>query len=164
MGNAPRVAVLVLSAFLSACMTRQARVEAPATQVLFVCEHGNVKSLMAASYFNELAQARGLPFQALSRGSAPDSNTVPDFVKASLAAEGFDVSTFRPQAVTRDDIAATGHIVTIGTTLPVDGSDGGATLEQWNDIPPASTTYAQSRDALKAHVADLLQRLERTRK
>jgi hypothetical protein len=24
-------------------------------QVLFVCEHGNVKSLMAASYFNKLA-------------------------------------------------------------------------------------------------------------
>jgi hypothetical protein len=47
------------------------------SQVLFVCEHGNVKSLMAVSYFNQLAQERRLPFRAVSRGTAPDSTTVP---------------------------------------------------------------------------------------
>jgi hypothetical protein len=47
------------------------------SQVLFVCEHDNVKSLMAASRFNQMAQEDRLPFRAPSRGTAPDSTTVP---------------------------------------------------------------------------------------
>ena len=163
MGNALRVAVLVLSAFLSACMTRQARVETPATQVLFVCEHGNVKSLMAALYFNEMVRARDLPFRAASRGSAPDSNAVPDFVKAPLTAEGFDVSGFRPRAVTRDDLAASEYVISISTTLPVDDSAATTNIEEWNDIPAASTDYDRARYSIKGHIADLVQRLETER-
>ena len=43
----------------------------PAAAVLMVCEHGNVKSLMAASFFNELAKARHLPFHAIARARRP---------------------------------------------------------------------------------------------
>jgi hypothetical protein len=72
---------LVVAAWLSA-FSSTTLASPPTHQVVFVCEHGNVKSLMAASYFNTMAQARGLPFRAVSRGSAPDSDTVPDFVRA----------------------------------------------------------------------------------
>jgi protein-tyrosine-phosphatase len=41
------------------------------SQVLFVCEDGNVKGLMAMSYFNQLAQERQLHYCAVSRGTAP---------------------------------------------------------------------------------------------
>jgi hypothetical protein len=34
-----------------------------------------------------------------------------------------------------------------------------AKIEQWNDVPAASTDYARSRDSIKAHVVDLLERL-----
>jgi hypothetical protein len=37
---------------------------------------------------------------------APDSDTVPDFVKTPLTAEGFDVKGFRPQTPSAEDIAA----------------------------------------------------------
>ena len=147
MDNASRLAILVVSAVLSACMPRQAHLEAPVAQVLFVCEHGNVKSLMAASYFNELVRARDLPFRAVSRGSAPDSDGVPDFVKAPLTSEGFDVSGFRPRAVTRDDLAASEHVISISTTLPVEDSAATTDIEQWNDIPAASTDYDRARDS-----------------
>jgi arsenate reductase (thioredoxin) len=133
----------------------------PTHQVLFVCEHGNVKSLMAASYFNELARARGLPFRAVSRGSAPDSDTVPDFVKKPLMAEGFDVAGFRPQRVTADDIAASDRVIGISTALPPQTASAAAKVEQWNDVPAASTDYARSRDSIRSHVADLLERLAR---
>src|SRR5215213_944287 len=93
----------------------QAAEPPPIRQVLFVCEHGNVKSLMAATYFNQLAAARGLPFRAASRGLAPDSDSVPEFVKAPLAAEGFDVSTFRPQRLTDADINASARVIAIST-------------------------------------------------
>src|SRR3954452_3761317 len=90
----------------------------PARQVVSVCEHGKVKSLMAATYFNELAASRGLPFRAVSRGLAPDSDSVPEFVKAPLTAEGFDVTTFRPQRLTDADIAAAARVIAISTALP----------------------------------------------
>ena len=154
------VTAAILVAGLTA-YTASAAEPPPTRQVLFVCEHGNVKSLMAASYFNELARSRGLPFRAVSRGLAPDSDTVPDFVKTPLAAEGFDVSTFRPQRLTEDDIVASDRVIGISTTLPVDAAAMTAKTEQWNDVPAASTDYARSRDSIRAHVEDLLQRLAR---
>jgi len=51
----------VVSTLLSACTTRPDKPALPDSQVLFVCEHGNVKSLMASSYFNQLARERHLP-------------------------------------------------------------------------------------------------------
>jgi len=132
----------------------------PDHQVLFVCEHGNVKSLMAVSYFNALAQSRRLPFRAVSRGVAPDSNVVPDFVRLPLKAEGFDVEGFRPQRMTRDDVASSERVIVISTTVPAE-ADSATAVEQWNDVPPASANYALARDSIKAHVADLVDRLAR---
>src|SRR4029453_10546575 len=68
--------------------------------VVFVCEHGNVKSLMAASYFNQLASQRSLPFRAVSRGAAPDSTTGPKPIVAGLHADGVDGSDFHPWKIT----------------------------------------------------------------
>jgi arsenate reductase len=149
---------LVLGVSLGACSSPPP-VASPPRQVLFVCEHGNAKSLMAASYFNQLAQAKGLPLRAVSRGLAPDSETVPEFVKTPLTAEGFDVSTFRPQRLTADDIAAADRVIAISATLPT--GTPATKSEQWNDVPAASTDYVRSRDSIKAHVQDLLERLAR---
>lgn len=109
---------LPVAAVLTVCAARAA--EAPTRQVLFVCEHGNVKSLIAATYFNQLARSRGLPFRAVSRGLAPDSDTVPEFVKAPLGAEGFDASTFRPQRLTEADIEPSARVIAISTSLPAE--------------------------------------------
>src|SRR6185295_11953988 len=70
--------------------------EPAVAQVLFVCEHGNVKSLMAASYFNQLAHERRLPYRAVSRGSAPDSTTVPPAIIDGLRKDVIDVASFHP--------------------------------------------------------------------
>lgn len=161
MRHATNIVMLALAVLVAACAMPSAQAEPPARQVLFVCEHGNVKSLMAATYFNDLARARSLPFKAVSRGSAPDSDTVPDFVKKQLSAEGFDVSQFRPAAASRADAASSDVVVTIGTQLPADATIATVKVEQWNDIPPASSDYAKSSAALKAHVSQLLERLER---
>ena len=132
---------------------------APAvSQILFVCEHGNVKSLMAASYFNQLAQARGLPWRGISRASAPDSTAVPPRIVAGLSADGFDVRTFRPVALSAADVSASRVVVTIGTPLPGELARG-AIVEQWNDVPAASIDYAAARSSLKKHVQVLLDQL-----
>jgi protein-tyrosine-phosphatase len=131
----------------------------PAEQILFVCERGNVKSLMAASYFNQLAAQRGLPWRAVARGIAPDSTTVPKRIAAALLAEGVDVSEFHPATVDANDTAEAVRIVMIGTDLPARVRGDEQRIERWNDVPPASTSYDAARSSLKAHIAELLERL-----
>ncbi len=53
----------------------------PVGTILFVCEHGSAKSVVAAAHFNRIAAARGLPFRAISRGTVPDAEMAPAAVK-----------------------------------------------------------------------------------
>jgi arsenate reductase (thioredoxin) len=145
-------------AMLATACTTPPSTPAPAP-VLFVCEHGNVKSLMAASYFNQLAAQRRLPFRAISRGTAPNSTTVPAPVVAGLESDGLELGEFRPLPVSAEDVSAAGRIVVIGTDLPAGNEAASSRLERWNDVPAASVSYGAARDSLKAHIEDLLQRL-----
>ena len=134
--------------------------EEPAVgQVVFVCEHGNVKSLMAASYFNQLAAQRNLPFRAVSRAAAPDSATVPKPIVAGLHADGVDVSDFHPAKVAAADVDKAVRVVAINTELPAGAQVDAQRVERWSDVPAASVSYAAARESLKAHVAALLDRL-----
>src|SRR5690242_16385787 len=56
----------------------------PAGTVLFVCEHGSAKSVVAAAHFNRIAAERGLPFRAIARGTVPEPGMAPAAVKGLL--------------------------------------------------------------------------------
>ena len=49
--------------------------------VVFVCEHGAAKSVLAAAYFNRFAAQMGLDMQAVARGTKPDQELSPQTVK-----------------------------------------------------------------------------------
>jgi arsenate reductase len=36
-------------------------------RIVFVCEHGSAKSVIAAAYFNRIVKERNLPFEAAAR-------------------------------------------------------------------------------------------------
>jgi protein-tyrosine-phosphatase len=153
--------IAALLTLLIACTALHA--EEPSTaQVLFVCEHGNVKSLMAASYFNQLSAARGLRLRAISRGSAPDSTTVPAPIVSGLRSDRVDVRDFRPAAVSAADVVASEQVVLIGAALPKGIDTPAAKVERWDDVPAASVSYSAARDSLRAHVEQLLKRMSRS--
>ena len=152
----------ICSLLATACVSSRTDLASPDRQILFVCEHGNVKSLMAASYFNEIARSRGLPYRAISRGSAPNSDSVPTAIVADLRDEGFDVSSFRPIAVGANDVSASERVVLINTALPTPLRVDGIEPEQWNDVPPASVDYAAASAALRTHVSRLIDDLARS--
>ena len=130
-------------------------------KVLFVCPHG-IRSLMAASYFNQEAAKLGLPYRAISRGVAPDSTTVPQPIVEGLRADGIDVSGVHPAAVKATDAAASQQVVTIGATLPAEVQKAaGPGIEQWNDVPRPSEGFAMARDSIKAHVHQLIEKLDK---
>jgi arsenate reductase len=121
--------------------------------VVFVCEHGSAKSLIAAEWFNRMAREKKVAVRAVSRGVSPDA-TVPAWVVQELARDGFSVEGFTPRALARDDVTGAARIVTIGAKSPL--FTGARALERWDDIPPASTSYAASRDRLRERIQALL--------
>jgi arsenate reductase (thioredoxin) len=126
-----------------------------AASVVFVCEHGNVKSLIAMQWFNRLAAERQLSVRAVSRGLTPE-NPVPPPIRAQLKDDGFDVSAFEARALTPGDVQGAPRLVMIGADAPAWVRDSGTRVEVWSDIPPASEDYGASRDALKERIAALL--------
>jgi chromate transport protein ChrA len=132
----------------------------PAGVVVFVCEHGSAKSLVAASFFERLAAERGLMLRAVSRGAAPDAG-VPPKVAEALRRDGFEVASYRPQPLTESDVASAIRVVTIGVETASLVPTAAARAERWDDIPPVSAGYAAARAALLSRLEALLRELER---
>jgi protein-tyrosine-phosphatase len=128
--------------------------------VVFVCEHGAAKSVIAAAHFNRLATERGLPFRAISRGTKPD-DVVASGVRAGLASDGIDVSTWRPTAVSDRDIGQALRVVSLATDLPNTKPFVKSKLLEWNDIPPVSENYDVARTAIVEQVRKLLDKLSK---
>lgn len=151
--------VVILSSIAAAALG-QAKPRKPELSgaVVFVCEHGNVKSLIAREWFNRRAVERGLDLRAVSRGVTPDSSVPPAIVDA-LRSDGFDVSGFEPRAFSAADAAGAVRVVGIGVDLSSVGERGDVPLDTWEGIPPASESYAASRDALRARIEALLKTL-----
>jgi protein-tyrosine-phosphatase len=135
--------------------------EAPMAQVVFVCEHGSVKSVMASEWFNRLARERKVAIRAVSRGVAPD-DAIPPGVAENLRHDGFAVGGFRPKRLEKADLAPAVRVVAIGVDSPL-FRDATVPVERWSEIPPASTEYERSRDAIRARVEALLQKLSEAR-
>ena len=114
---------------------------------------------MAASYFNQRAQARHLPLVAISRGTALNSTNVPPAIIEGLRVDGFDVASFHPAPITAADVASAERVILINTQLPLEFSGASRATESWTDVPPASVDYGAAREALKAHVEILLNQL-----
>jgi arsenate reductase (thioredoxin) len=129
--------------------------------VVFVCEHGNVKSLIAREWFNRLARERGLSLRAVSRGVTPEK-AIPPAIADALRRDGFDVSAFEPRAFSAADASSARRVVGIGVDLAASGERGDAPLDTWDGIPPASEHYAASRDAMRTRIEALLKALEPT--
>lgn len=137
---------------------------APATEgtVLFVCEHGTVKSLLAKLLFDEYAAQVGLPMRAESRGTAVDA-AVPPWMRARLSSSQLTIGAFTPQALAAQDLAAASYVVSFD--LPAAVSDGArAPRARWDSLPPASQQFDASRDAIKARVHALVDSLKQARR
>jgi len=152
----PGMILIVLSVVLAAVLgeTKPDKERAPDT-VVFVCQHGNVKSLIAREWFNRLAGERGLAARAVSRGLTP-APSIPSAIGDALRRDGFDVSGFKARAFTAADLAVAARIVAIGVDPSSLETRGDVRVETWDGVPPATERYAASRDALRARIEGLL--------
>ena len=124
------------------------------TGVVFVCEHGSVKSLVAMEHFNRKAREQVLPYRAVARGTAPEP-TVPPAVRQGLQTDGFEVASFVPQLLRPTDVDNAALVVSFDDDLTK--MVGGTTRYlKWDDLPGVLTDYSRGRDAIVSHVDALV--------
>jgi arsenate reductase (thioredoxin) len=134
---------------------------AQSPSVIFVCEHGAAKSVVATAYFNKLAAERRLPYRATFRGTTPQDNLSERAIEG-LKADGLAIPAGRPAAITDADVNEATHIFAIGCTLPTAVVKSGKAAD-WSDVPN-DKGYAAMRDAIVRHVTALLDDLEKHRR
>jgi arsenate reductase (thioredoxin) len=126
--------------------------------ILFVCEHGSAKSVIAAAHFNRLAGQRKLPYRAIARGINPDPE-IPQQVRVNLAKDGLDVTTWKPQLVVEKDVREAARIVTFGCKLPFPEKITAGKLVDWQDVPSTSEDYERARTVIVDKIEALMKTL-----
>jgi arsenate reductase len=124
--------------------------------VVFVCEHGAAKSVIATAYFNKIAAERGLRAHAIYRGVNPDAELSASALKG-LREDGLTVPTERPSRIAAGDVERAAVIFAIGCTLPPHALASGK-ADNWNDVP-GDQGYGPMRDAIRKHVERLIEDL-----
>lgn len=136
------------------------RAPAPAEgTVLFVCEHGTVKSLLAKVLFEQYAQEVGLRMRAESRGTHADS-IVPPWMLRGLATDQVDLGSWRPQSLRPADLATASYVVSFDVPQSATAA-ARAPRTQWDSLPSVTQDYSKGRDAIKVRVHQLVDSLKR---
>jgi arsenate reductase len=126
------------------------------TPVLFICEHGAAKSVIAAAWFNRYASERGLSLRAISRGITPDSE-FPQPVINGLANEGLKPDSSTPLLLSAQDLAGAARVITFDQP-GVAGRLPPATIAQsWDGLPPVSAGFEAAQVAIVGRVAQLFE-------
>jgi protein-tyrosine-phosphatase len=157
----PLVAAVVLLLVRTSVVSSQTKHpprDASTATIVFVCEHGSAKSVIAAAHFNRLAVARGLPYHAVARGTNPEPEVSAGVVNG-LAADGLKANMESPALVSIKDVQGAARTVTIAAELPPLVAAKATSVTRWDDVPPVSESYARAREAIVRHVAELLQQL-----
>lgn len=133
----------------------------PEPTVVFVCEHGAAKSVIATAYFNKVAAERGLHARALYRGVNPQAALSADAQKG-LRDDGLTVPDQSPSMISPTDVETATVIFAIGCTLPKHAAASGK-ADTWDDVPD-DKGYGATRDAIKRHVERLVDDLLKKRR
>lgn len=115
--------------------------------VIFVCEHGAAKSIVAAAYFNKFAAEIGSTMRAVARGTHPDQVFSPQAIRG-LKEDGLAPEQSVPQKLSIADMQAAERVITF-CDLPPE-FQGKTRMDHWDDVPDISENYAQARDVIIA--------------
>jgi protein-tyrosine-phosphatase len=158
-----RVGCLLAIAFAADAQTPKSHPNPAASTIVFVCEHGAAKSVIAAAHFNRLASEKGLSYRAIARGTNPD-DAIALAVQSALAREGLDVSSWRPTKVSDDDIRIADRVISFAPGLRTEKPSVQSKLIEWNDTPSVSQNYAAAQATIFRQVQDLVEKLAATPK
>lgn len=131
-------------------------------KVVFVCEHGAAKSVVAAAHFNRLAGERGLPYRAVAKGTDPQQALSPAAVEG-LRSDGLEGAPTTPEKVMVEDLASAVRVVSFGCDLSK-VAPAGKEVQHWDEIPPVGDSYAVARTAILGRAKELLDELAKEKR
>lgn len=152
-----RQLVLGGSAVLAACAAVRPTPQAT-RRVLFVCEHGSVKSPIAREHFRRIAAQRGLAVRAVSRGINPHED-VSAALAAALANDGIDPRCDPLTRLTRTDLSEADVVATFNPIPEMLTQGLILDLRTWFDVPGMNDSYGAARPVLLAHLEALASEL-----
>jgi arsenate reductase (thioredoxin) len=127
-------------------------------KIIFVCEHGAAKSVIAAAYFNKLAKERNLSYVAECRGTSPDS-VVSAGAREGLTRDKMFDPTTKPKKLLITDTVGVERII-LFTPLPAD-INANIKTENWSAIQNLDADYQNRRNAIVKKINELLDTLEK---
>jgi protein-tyrosine-phosphatase len=132
----------------------------PQKTILFVCEHGAAKSIIAATYFNRLAGKRGFNWNAIARGTNPDT-ALSEQTVLGLSQDGLVPTESVPQKLSLEDSQSADRMISF-CVLPGE-FENKLPVETWDGIPPVSENYQKARDSILERIRLLLDHLNPSR-
>ena len=124
--------------------------------VLFICEHGAARSVIAAAYFNKIANEKGLNYEAHFKGTDPQ-DSLTSGTRIGLTKDGFNIAEMKPSLVSKNDINQAAQVITFDCKLPANANP--KNLMGWDGIPPISESYDIARDQIEGKVKALVDQL-----
>ena len=128
--------------------------------ILFLCPHNALRSVIAASLLNQLADGRA---RGISAGTEPDDR-VNERAVTVLREVGIEVAAEKPGAVTREQLQRADRVVSLDCPLPPEvAALGAGKLEEW-PMPDTSGKPVEAvrevRELIKARVQQLIGELD----
>ena len=154
-------AITLFLALAGGCSTTAPRptLQASARPIVFVCEHGAARSVIAAAWFNKLAAEQHLAFRAVARGVTPQDDSSASTV-AGLRRDGVEFPSDKPRGFTKAEADSAAAVVTFyPLPLAMRPDRPVPTFE----VPAPGDGYDQSRNAILVHVRALLDELRAQR-
>jgi protein-tyrosine-phosphatase len=143
----------------TAILAQQTKTTSTKPTVVFVCEHGSAKSIIAAVEFERMAKEKGLDLNILARGTNPDAE-IPSPVRDGLKADGYDAGSLKPTKVSEKDLKGATRIVSFGPDLKPWLADPAAVLD-WSATPSVSQDYRTAREYIRQQLETLLKDLKK---
>jgi protein-tyrosine-phosphatase len=126
-------------------------------KIVFVCEHGAAKSVIAAKELEKLARERGISIQAVSRGTTPDPD-IPLLVRMGLKADGIEIGTMKPVQVKPEDLRDAARVISFGPDLSAVAGQK-LRVEDWSATPDVSGNFPAARDYIVKRLQTLLDQI-----
>lgn len=127
------------------------------TNVLFLCPHAAAKSVLAMTYFTDLAAKANLAVDVSNAGTEPDPSVHP-LVAAHLKEEGVDLTEFVPPLLTKSDLESADIVVSIGC-ISAEQVPAGSRFLDWSDVPMISDGFEPANARIREHVVKLVEEL-----
>jgi arsenate reductase (thioredoxin) len=127
-------------------------------KIVFVCEHGSAKSVIAAAYFNKIAKEKNLPYEAVARGTNPDKEISPK-TKQILVKDSLFDENFVPQKLSQQDVDEAQQVF-LFYALP-ETIQGKGKIQYWLEVESVNGDYAKLRDDIVAKITPVVDSLEK---